>query len=106
MSDKFKIEEMKKENGHWTVRFSSVSNSSRFGAPTVVVDLEEFRGPEIGMHEFTPQEVMGKAHRHIANSLQHLFKASIMSIPGVDWENVRSLTISEILGELGLDDGA
>jgi hypothetical protein len=106
MAEKFKIVEMKLEDGQWNVRFSGVPNFARFGSPSVTFEKEEFRGPEIGMHEFTPEEVIAKAHRAVANSLYFLFKTAVMSVPGVDWENVKSLTVSEILSELGIDDAS
>lgn len=106
MSGKFKIVEMKIDGGSWRVKFSGVPNAAGFGGATISLDLEEFRGPELGMHEFTPEEIIAKAHRALISELQSIFKASVMSVPQIDWETTRSLTISEILRDLGLDDGA
>lgn len=106
MTERFEIVEMEKAGGQWRIRFGRVPNDASFGSPCVFVDAEEFRGPKVGMHQLEPHEVIDKAHRAVANSLFFLFKASVMSIPNVDWESVKQLSVSEILSELGLDDGA
>ncbi|MQW73460.1 hypothetical protein GHK50_21055 [Sinorhizobium medicae] len=103
MTDKFKIVDMKNADGNWTVKFNSVFTSSGFGAPSVHVDPEIFI-PEQGIHERSLEEVVKEAHKLVANDLHYLFKVAVASIPGVDWETVKSLTISEILSELGVDE--
>ncbi|MGH0328702.1 hypothetical protein [Sinorhizobium meliloti] len=104
MTDKLKIIEMKKANGHWTVVFEkSIHNASWLGAPTARVEPEIFI-PGTGLHERTPEEVIKEAHREVANDLYRAFKTSVLSIPGVDWDSVKSLTVSEILNQLGLDE--
>lgn len=104
MNDKYKIREMKLDGGEWHVKFEIVHSIADFGAPAVRVPAEEFRGPEIGMHQLTIPEVEQRAHRDVANALHFLFKTAVKSIPNVEWERVKSLTVSEILSELGIDD--
>ncbi|WPE22459.1 hypothetical protein [Shinella zoogloeoides] len=106
MADKFSIVEMKLDGGSWRVKFSGVTNAAGIGGVGVNIEPEEFRGPEIGMHTKTPQEVIVEAHKELANEVQRVFRAAVMSIPGVDWEIARNLTVSEILRDLGLDAGA
>lgn len=103
MTDKFKIVEMKLDGGSWRVKFDPVHNAAGLGSPWVSVEREIFI-PEKGMHERTAEEVIGIAHRELINELRMLFMASVMSVPGLDWETVRKLTVSEILRDLGLDD--
>ncbi|MEY9533553.1 hypothetical protein [Sinorhizobium fredii] len=105
MSEKFKIVDMKNAHGHWTVKFDNVDSVCGFGAPTARVEPEIFI-PELGMHERSIEEVVKEAHREVANDLYRLFKQAVLSIPGIDWETVKSLTVSEILSELGFDEGA
>ncbi|RVG37996.1 hypothetical protein CN233_04490 [Sinorhizobium meliloti] len=105
MTDKFKIVDMKDAHGHWTVKFDNVQSSCAFGAPIARVDREVLL-PEGGIRERTIDEVVKEAHKEVANDLYRLFKRSVISIPGVDWETVKSLAVSEILNELGLDEDA
>ncbi|MDX0762370.1 hypothetical protein [Sinorhizobium medicae] len=104
MDDKFEIVDMKNEHGNWTVKFANINSVCGFGALIVRVEPEIFI-PSQGMHKRSIEEVVKEAHKEVANDLYRLFKRAVISIPGIDWENVRSLTVSEILNELGMDDG-
>lgn len=103
MIEGFRLTEMKIDGGYWKVKFTAPTNDCGLGPLTVSVDKEEFI-PEKGRHVFTPEEVITKAHRTLANEMQRAFKAAVISIPRVDWETARSLTVSEFLAKLGLDD--